>query len=184
MAAVDVTDREPDAWLTIPLREYLARTLHEMAAILSSRRLSDELSLWQPPETDRPLTPLEADVLADIKDAIIRFAEAPKLEPRALTKSQRNWADSSTLTPFPIRTHVHYALKTTAAAMFCYLLYSLLDWPGIHTCFITCYIVSLGTTAETVEKLTLRILGCLVGAAAGYWRDRFSSSRSHFNRPA
>ena len=52
--------------------------------------------------------------------------------------------------------------------MFCYLLYSLLDWPGIHTCFITVYIVSLGTTAETVEKFTLRILGCLVGAAAGY----------------
>ena len=51
--------------------------------------------------------------------------------------------------------------------MFCYVLYSLLDWPGIHTCLITCYIVSLGTTAETVEKLTLRILGCLVGAAAG-----------------
>jgi len=52
--------------------------------------------------------------------------------------------------------------------MFCYLLYSLLDWPGIHTCFITVYIVSLGTTAETVEKFTLRILGTLVGAAAGY----------------
>ena len=63
--------------------------------------------------------------------------------------------------------HVHYALKTTAAAMFCYFLYSLLDWPSIHTSLITCYIVSLGTTAETIEKLSLRILGCLVGAAAG-----------------
>ena len=63
--------------------------------------------------------------------------------------------------------HVRYALKTTAAAMFCYILYLLLDWPGIHTIFITCYIVSLGTTAETVEKLSLRILGCLVGAASG-----------------
>ena len=41
--------------------------------------------------------------------------------------------------------------------MFCYLVYSLLDWPGIHTCLITVYIVSLGTTAETIEKLTLRI---------------------------
>jgi multidrug resistance protein MdtO len=51
--------------------------------------------------------------------------------------------------------------------MVCYLVYSLLDWPGIHTCLITVYIVSLGTTAETIEKLTLRIVGCLVGAAAG-----------------
>ncbi|HET7837027.1 MAG TPA: FUSC family protein, partial [Variovorax sp.] len=63
--------------------------------------------------------------------------------------------------------HVQYALKTTAAAMFCYFVYSMLDWPGIHTSLITCYIVSLGTAAETVEKLTLRIAGCLVGAAAG-----------------
>ncbi len=63
--------------------------------------------------------------------------------------------------------HVQYALKATAAAMICYLTYSLLDWPGIHTCFITCYIISLGTVAETIEKLTLRILGCLVGAALG-----------------
>jgi multidrug resistance protein MdtO len=51
--------------------------------------------------------------------------------------------------------------------MVCYVTYTLLDWPGIHTCLITCYIVSLGTTGETVEKLTLRILGCLLGAAAG-----------------
>ncbi|MFM0200779.1 FUSC family protein [Paraburkholderia fungorum] len=63
--------------------------------------------------------------------------------------------------------HVRYALKTTVAAMFCYLLYSQIDWPGIHTCFITVYMVSLGTTAETVEKMTLRIAGCMVGALLG-----------------
>jgi multidrug resistance protein MdtO len=51
--------------------------------------------------------------------------------------------------------------------MFCYLLYSQINWPGIHTCFITVYMVSLGTTAETVEKMTLRITGCLVGAVLG-----------------
>jgi multidrug resistance protein MdtO len=51
--------------------------------------------------------------------------------------------------------------------MFCYMAYLLLDWPGIHTCFITCYIVSLGTTAETIEKLTLRLLGALLGAGSG-----------------
>ena len=91
-----------------------------------------------------------------------------RIWPRALMKSRRIWADFSNADAFSNPDYVHYALKTTAAAMFCYLLYSLLDWPGIHTCFITVYIVSLGTTAETVEKLTLRILGCLVGAAAGY----------------
>lgn len=51
--------------------------------------------------------------------------------------------------------------------MFCYAAYLLLDWPGIHTSFITCYMVSLGTTAETIEKFTLRILGALIGAGSG-----------------
>ncbi len=51
--------------------------------------------------------------------------------------------------------------------MLSYLLYSILSWPGIHTALITCFIVSLGTAAESVEKLTLRILGCLVGAGLG-----------------
>ena len=63
--------------------------------------------------------------------------------------------------------HVRFALKVTGAAMLCYLLYSVLNWPGIHTAMITCFIVSLGTTAESVEKLSLRIGGCLAGAALG-----------------
>ncbi len=42
-------------------------------------------------------------------------------------------------------------------------------WTGraSNTCFITCYIVALSTTAESVQKLTLRILGCAAGAIAG-----------------
>jgi multidrug resistance protein MdtO len=114
---------------------------------------------------ERAPTPLEADVLNDIKEAIIQFAEAPSSEPQEPKKEGGGFfiADA-----FTNPDYIRYALKATAAAMFCYFLYSLLDWPGIHTAFLTCYIVSLGTTAETVQKLTLRILGCLVGAAAGY----------------
>ncbi|MDQ0503269.1 FUSC family protein [Xanthobacter agilis] len=61
-----------------------------------------------------------------------------------------------------------YALKTTAAAISCYIIYSLIDWQGIHTAMITCYVAALGTTGETVHKLALRIAGCLVGAMLGF----------------
>lgn len=61
-----------------------------------------------------------------------------------------------------------YALKTTAAAVICYLTYSLIGWQGIHTAMITCYVAALATTAETVHKLALRIIGCLIGAALGF----------------
>lgn len=61
----------------------------------------------------------------------------------------------------------HHAIKGTAAATICYMLYSIADWQGIHTAMITCYVASLGTTAETLHKLTLRIIGCLIGAFLG-----------------
>ncbi|WP_018391314.1 FUSC family protein [Ancylobacter sp. FA202] len=63
--------------------------------------------------------------------------------------------------------HQRYALKTTAAAISCYLIYSLIDWQGIHTAMVTCYVAALGTTGETVHKLALRITGCLIGAMLG-----------------
>lgn len=61
-----------------------------------------------------------------------------------------------------------FALKTTAAAMLCYIFYAGLDWQGIHTAMITCYVASLGTTGESIHKLALRITGCLIGAVMGW----------------
>ena len=164
MSAIDVMDRRPETQLAMPLADYLARTLREMSSILRGGGYPIRIG-WDPPEMERAPTPLEADVLNDIKEAIIQFAEAPSSEPQEPKKEGGGFfiADA-----FTNPDYIRYALKATAAAMFCYFLYSLLDWPGIHTAFLTCYIVSLGTTAETVEKLTLRIVGCLVGAAAGY----------------
>jgi len=60
-----------------------------------------------------------------------------------------------------------YALKTTFAAMVCYIIYTSLNWQGIHTAMITCYVASLGTAGDTLHKLILRISGCFVGAAIG-----------------
>src|SRR6267143_1805042 len=61
--------------------------------------------------------------------------------------------------------HVRFALKVTLAAMFCYILYSAIDWSGIHTAFITCTFIALESTEATLYKGTLRIAGCLIGGA-------------------
>jgi len=166
MSAIDVMDRRPEAQLALPIADYLARTLEEISGILRAGEYPIRIG-WNPPEIERVLMPLEADVLGDIEEAIIHFAEAPSSE-HQVKESKKEGGGFFVADAFTNPDYIRYALKATAAAMFCYFLYSQLDWPGIHTAFITCYIVSLGTTAETVEKLTLRILGCLVGAAAGY----------------
>lgn len=63
--------------------------------------------------------------------------------------------------------HIRFAVKGTAAVMSSYLLFKMLDWPGIHTCIITCFIVALPTTGEMISKLTLRITGALIGGVIG-----------------
>src|SRR5215813_5031538 len=61
--------------------------------------------------------------------------------------------------------HVHFALKVTLAAMFCYIFYSAIDWTGIHTAFITCTFIALESTGATLHKGVLRIGGCVIGGA-------------------
>ena len=61
--------------------------------------------------------------------------------------------------------HVHFALKVTFAAMFCYIFYMAIDWSGIHTAFITCTFIALETTGATLHKGVLRIGGCVIGGA-------------------
>jgi uncharacterized membrane protein YccC len=61
--------------------------------------------------------------------------------------------------------HVHFALKVTLAAMFCYTVYMAIDWSGIHTALITCTFIALETTGATLHKGILRIGGCVIGGA-------------------
>jgi multidrug resistance protein MdtO len=172
LSAIDVMDRNPEGSLPEATRESAARTLQQMAAILRARGYPTEIA-WQAPDNEHPLSPLAAQILADIEDALNRFAEPPAAEPPVadahMNPKEEAKEGGGFFLPdaFTNPEHVYYAVKTTAAALFCYMLYSLLDWKGIHTCFITCYIVSLDTAAESVEKLTLRIVGALLGAAAG-----------------
>jgi multidrug resistance protein MdtO len=64
--------------------------------------------------------------------------------------------------------YVRFALKVTFAAMFCYIVYTAVDWAGIHTAFITCCFIALEDTESTLYKGMLRIIGCLIGALLGF----------------
>jgi uncharacterized membrane protein YccC len=61
--------------------------------------------------------------------------------------------------------HLHFALKVTFAAMFCYIFYMAIDWSGIHTALFTCTFIALESTGATLHKGALRIAGCVTGGA-------------------
>ncbi|HEY2662037.1 MAG TPA: FUSC family protein [Caulobacteraceae bacterium] len=165
LALTDLAVGEPQAALPPSACEAIAAVLDEMAEIL--RRGGYPLEIALPPlDGENALPELSRTLLADMRQALAGFAEPTPSEPAAAPAAK---SGGGFLLPdaFTNPEHVQFALKTTAAAMFCYALYTQLDWPKIHTCFITCYIVGLTTTAETVQKLTLRVIGCLIGATAG-----------------
>jgi multidrug resistance protein MdtO len=163
LVAADLAAREPSARLPAPFIASITATLEDMARMIDAGGYPVDIELDLPsPES---LSPLAQTVLTSLHGAITGFAVVPAEPdtPPAPAKRGGFFLPDAWTNP----EHVRYALKTTAAAMFCYLLYSQIDWPGIHTCFITVYVVSLGTTAETVEKMALRIGGCLLGALIG-----------------
>ncbi len=152
-----------DAAVPEPWRQRVAVVLEEMASAFEASGYPVDIAV--PTAADpAPGSPLAATLMADLEAALATFTAPPETPAAPAAKEPGGFFLPDAFTN---SVHVRYALKTTVAAMACYILYSLLDWPGIHTCLITCYIVSLGTTAETVEKLGLRILGCLIGAAVG-----------------
>ena len=165
LAWVDVVERSGGGLLPRPLLEQLAQTLEAMAQVLCSGGYPVEIVL-DAHIGESPLPAHAAELWSEVRQLLHEFAVPPvPNSPPTQPAAPRAGFFMPDLLTNP--EYVRHALKTTAAAMFCYALYTLLDWRGIHTCFITCYIVSLGTSAETIEKFVLRIAGCLIGAAAG-----------------
>jgi multidrug resistance protein MdtO len=59
--------------------------------------------------------------------------------------------------------YVEFALRGTLAAMACYITYIALDWPGISTSVVTCYITALSTIGSSRQKQVLRLAGAVIG---------------------
>jgi multidrug resistance protein MdtO len=165
LAVVDFLIDGPEPPLPDSIRQRIAETLDGMAAILAEGGYPVDIKLESRAD-EAGLAPIAVAALAELRTALSAFAEppAPDGSPQAAKPKGGGFFLPDAFTN---PAHVQYALKTTGAAMFCYVVYLLLDWPGIHTCLITCFIVSLGTAAETVEKQALRLIGCGVGAVAG-----------------
>jgi multidrug resistance protein MdtO len=142
----------------------LLETASECAAMLKTLSKPEPL----PPFQKLPLPSGDGKgvlLLAAIIEIIERLPELLLSQPTIEVKK----GEMHLLAPdaFTNPDYFRYALKTTLAIFIAYITYNMLDWPGIRTCMITCFFVSLGTFGETVQKMTLRLTGAAIGGGLG-----------------
>lgn len=160
LSAVQLMLDEPQAMPSQKVKHMIESRLMELADIFEAGGYPAKVDTVN---TDGDCSDLSVSAVAFLNSGLVQLGE---VRPAAGAKKEK---ESGFFLPdaFTNPVHVQFALKITGAAMLCYLIYSVLSWPGIHTALITCFIVSLTTAAESVEKLTLRIIGCLAGAGLG-----------------
>src|SRR5262252_4220595 len=153
---------EPEAMPTQNVKRIVESKLIELAEIFEAGGYPVKV---EPVNVHEDCSDLAISAVAFLNSGLIQFGE---VRPAVALKKE---AKSGFFQPdaFTNPVHVQFALKVTGSAMLCYLIYSVLSWPGIHTALITCFIVALTTAGESVEKLTLRIVGCLAGAGLGFF---------------
>jgi multidrug resistance protein MdtO len=121
---------------------------------------------WRGPETPTPNLPLLA-VLEETVTMLRAIFSPVTAETRAtaLLKLEEAQPSSSIFFSDAFTDHEHlvFALRGCFAASLCYLVYNLIDWPGINTAVATCIITALGTIGSSRQKQILRMGGAIAG---------------------
>lgn len=134
-----------------------AETLRQQAADIRAQRLRAATEANNPRGFDRDT--------ARLIDRISKM-QSTAHRPGSLPAGEREGFFAPDAFTNPVYTQ--FALKTLLAVMITYITYTALNWFEIHTAMITCFMVALGSTGETMHKLTLRIIGCLIGGAMAF----------------
>lgn len=59
--------------------------------------------------------------------------------------------------------YIRFAIRASLAGIVCYLIYNLIDWPGIGTAVTTCLLTALSTVGASRQKQILRFGGAVFG---------------------
>ncbi len=146
---------EPSSGQRVRLARVAAACESYAAAVSSGTALPVPQSAARDDDAPSALTPVLAELERIVRE--LPLAERPEADQPG--HGTRPFVADAFTNP----RHAQFALKTTLAAMFCYIAYPATDWFGIHTCMITCVFVALGSAGATIHKSALRLTGCAIG---------------------
>ena len=99
-------------------------------------------------------------VLREMAIALQAFANAGAAAPAAAPKSEPLISADAFSNP----AYGRFALKVMLSATLCYVFYTAVRWPGIHTSMLSAFILALPSLGATSHKGLLRIVGCILGS--------------------
>ena len=111
---------------------------------------------------DSPSTGIMEQILREMAYAIQAFAVADVFEETVQSAISEKKLENDSLSK---QIYVKFAAKTILAALICYIFYDSMQWPGIHTAVITCFILALPSLGAVSHKGLTRIIGCALGSA-------------------
>ena len=153
-------------WHTSPAVETRARNL-----AVAVERMSDDLRHQRVPEAVQfeidGDTSAVASLFGEMEDAVELLPQAfagsrtiDEYEVSADDFPQPKWIAEDALTN---RDHFKFALRGCLAAGGAYILYNVIDWPGLQTAILTCMLTALSTVGVSRQKQVLRLAGALLG---------------------
>jgi multidrug resistance protein MdtO len=142
--------------------ERLADQVAEVGRSLTLRQLPTEIKQpLQEVPSQLPFLPTMETTLALIPHAFSGAESMDVLIPEPLEEEGSRHifvADA-----FSNPDYVQFTLRGTLAAMVCYITYTALDWPGLGTSVLTCFITALSTIGSSRQKQVLRLSGAIIG---------------------
>ncbi|SHN67890.1 FUSC family protein [Desulfovibrio litoralis] len=147
------------------------RKKKDFKSTLIKATFSDEEITALPPSS----VPLFLNLLERINTLLLAVSQRreitiPLLNPNLQTKTRSTIQEfTGVFVPdaFTNPEYLYFSLKTTLAAMLAYLFYMGTDWHGLRISVVTCIIVARSSYGETIHRLTMRLLGAMVGSFFG-----------------
>jgi multidrug resistance protein MdtO len=164
--SIDFAAALADAYPSLPAELELRaarvnRSIADIRVCLSTHGRPCEATLEPAPSPGTPLLS-EIESMVSLMPSIFSDENAPDptLEPiEDIPGANRIFIADAFSNP----EHLSYVLGGTLAAMFCYVFYVALAWPGLSTSVTTCVLTALTTIGSSRQKQILRVAGFVLG---------------------